>query len=110
MSCIQFLVCAVLSGICMFAVETPTLGNLKAAWLPIAYAGVLSSGVGYTLQIVGQKGMNPTAASLLMSLESVFSVLAGWVLLHQVLTARELMGCGLMFLAVIFVQLPEHKK
>lgn len=110
MSCIQFLVCAVLSGICMFAVETPTLENLKAAWLPIVYAGVLSSGVGYTLQIVGQKGMNPTAASLLMSLESVFSVLAGWVLLHQVLTARELMGCGLMFLAVIFVQLPERKK
>lgn len=110
MSCIQFLVCAVLSGICMFAVETPTLENLKAAWLPIVYAGVLSSGVGYTLQIVGQKGMNPTAASLLMSLESVFSVLAGWVLLHQVLTARELMGCGLMFLAVILVQLPERKK
>lgn len=110
MSCVQFLVCAVLSGICMFAVETPTFRDLRAAWLPIAYAGILSSGVGYTLQIVGQKGMNPTAASLLMSLESVFSVLAGWVLLHQVLTLRELMGCGLMFLAVILVQLPERKK
>ena len=80
------------------------------AWLPILYAGVLSCGVGYTLQIVGQKGMNPTVASLILSLESVISVIAGWAILGQELTGRELAGCALMFAAIILVQLPERKE
>lgn len=109
MSCIQFLVCALLSGIGMLLFEDPDIACILQAWAPILYAGVLSCGVAYTLQIVGQKGMNPTAASLILSLESVVSVIAGWIILGQSLSARELLGCALMFAAIILVQLPEGK-
>ena len=84
--------------------------NILAAWMPILYAGVLSSGVAYTLQIVGQKNYNPTVATLLLSLESVFSVLTGWAVLHQKLSARELSGCVLIFIAVILAQMPDKKE
>lgn len=87
--------------------ETPDLSNILAAWAPILYAGALSSGVGYTLQIIGQKGMNPTIASLILSLESVISVLAGMVILGEQLSGREILGCVLMFIAIILAQLPE---
>ena len=80
MSCIQFFFCAILSGIGMLIFEQPSFANIFAAWKPILYAGAMSSGVGYTLQIVGQKGMNPAVASLIMSLESVISVIAGWLI------------------------------
>lgn len=109
MSCLQFLTCGILCGVCMFLFEKPELPMILAAWKPILYAGVLSCGAGYTLQIIGQKGMNPTVASLIMSLESVISVLAGFVLLHEVLSARELLGCVLMFGAIILAQLPEKR-
>ena len=109
MSCVQFLTCGILCGICMFLFEEPKVSMILAAWKPILYAGVLSCGAGYTLQIIGQKGMNPTVASLIMSLESVISVLAGFVLLHEVLSKRELFGCLLMFVAIILAQLPEKK-
>ena len=104
LSCIQFFVCGILSGVCMFLFEQPDAAAILAAKGSILYAGVMSCGVAYTLQIVGQKGMNPTAASLILSLESVISVLAGWVLLHQKLSVRELLGCVLVFAAVILVQ------
>ena len=107
MSCIQFFVCGIISMIGAFLFESPDLGAIISGWLPILYAGVLSCGVAYTLQIVGQKNMDPTVASLILSLESVFSVLAGWVILHQTLSVRELSGCVLMFLAIILAQLPE---
>ena len=107
MSCIQFVTCAVLSGIFMLVFETPSIESILAAWLPILYAGALSSGVAYTLQIVGQRGMNPTAASLILSLESVVSVLAGWIILHQALTPRQIIGCILAFAAIVLVQLPD---
>lgn len=110
MSCIQFLVCGVLSGVCMFLFEQPSLHNILAAWQPILYAGIMSCGVAYTLQIVGQKGMNPTVASLILSLESVISVLAGLVLLGQMLSGREVIGCVLMFGAIVLAQLPGPKK
>lgn len=112
MSCIQFFTCGVLSGAAMLVAETPQPENIAAAWVPILYAGVLSSGVAYTLQIVGQKNYNPTVATLLLSLESVFSVLTGWVVLGQKLSARELFGCTLIFVAVVLAQLPgrEEKK
>ena len=106
MSCIQFLVCGVLSGIGMLIKEKPDIGAILQAWMPILYAGVLSSGVAYTLQIISQKDLDPTVASLIMCLESVVSVLAGWVLLGQKLSTRELLGCGLMFAAIILAQLP----
>lgn len=107
LACAQFAICGLLSGIGMFFFERPTMEAVLAAWLPILYAGVLSTGVAYTLQIVGQRGMNPTVASLLMSMESVISVIAGWAILNQALSGRELMGCVLMFAAIILVQLPD---
>lgn len=110
MSCIQFFTCGILSGMAMLVTENPDISNILAAWGPILYAGVLSSGVAYTLQIVGQKNYNPTVATLLLSLESVFSVLTGWAVLHQKLSARELCGCVLIFIAVILAQLPDKKE
>jgi len=80
--------------------------TLPMGWSTLVFAGVISSGVAYTLQIIGQKGLNPTVASLLMSLESVFAVLAGWAILNEQLTSRELWGCGLIFAAVVLAQLP----
>ena len=110
MSCIQFFVCGIISVIIAFIFESPSLSSIVSGWLPILYAGVLSCGVAYTLQIVGQKNMDPTVASLILSLESVFSVLAGWLILNQTMTLREFSGCGLMFLAIILAQLPDRMK
>jgi len=111
MSCIQFFVSGLMCAVPMFLLEKPQIGQLLQAWQPILYAGVMSCGVAYTLQIVGQKGMNPTVASLILSLESVISVLAGAVLLHQILSPRETLGCVLMFAAILLAQLPHpHKK
>ncbi len=110
MSCIQFLVSGIISSVLMFLFETPTWGAILSAMIPILYAGILSSGVAYTLQIVGQKDMNPTVASLILSLESCISVLAGWFLLQQKLSARELLGCAVMFGAILIAQLPEKKQ
>lgn len=110
MSCIQFFVCGVLSAVGMLFTETPDISNIQAAWLPLLYAGLLSCGVGYTLQIVGQKGINPVIASLIMSLESVISALAGWVILGQVLSPKEILGCILMFVAIIITQIPIGNK
>lgn len=107
MSAIQFLTAGILCAILMFVWETPKVSDLLAAWMPILYAGVMSCGVAYTLQILGQKNADPTVASLILSLESVFSVLAGWVILKQELSAKELFGCGLMFLAIVLAQLPQ---
>lgn len=105
-SCIQFFTCGVLSGVCMFFTETPTLGNIMDAKWAILYAGVLSSGVAYTLQVVAQKHVNPTVASLIMCLESVVAVLAGWLILGENLTTREVWGCVLMFVAIVLAQMP----
>ena len=110
MSCIQFAVCGLLSCICMFLFEQPDIMLILQAWKPILYAGAMSSGVAYTLQIVGQKGMNPTVASLIMSLESVISVLAGFLILKQSMTLREVLGCVIMFGAIVLAQLPDKKK
>ena len=109
MSCIQFLVCGILSGIPALLFESPDLSGILAAKIPLLYAGVLSCGVAYTLQIVGQKNMNPTVASLILSLESCISVIAGWLILGQSLSGREILGCVLMFGAIILAQLPQKK-
>lgn len=110
MSCIQFFVCGVASIPFMFALETPRIGAVLAGMVPLLYAGVLSCGVAYTLQIVGQKNVNPAIASLILSLESCFSVLAGWLVLGERLSIRESSGCILMFAAIILAQLPDKKK
>ena len=109
MSCIQFFVCGILCMIPTILFEHPEIYSILQAWKPIAYAGIMSCGVGYTLQIVAQKNTDPTVASLLLSLESVFSVLAGWVILGETLSPRELFGCALVFAAVILAQLPERR-
>lgn len=108
MSCIQFFTCAVLCGAAMLVAETPTWENIRAAAVPILYAGIMSSGVGYTLQIIGQKRTEPVVASLIMSLESVFAALGGWMLLGQKLSGRELLGCAVVFAGIMLVQLPER--
>lgn len=110
LSCIQFLIAGVLSSVLMFVFEEPHFADIFAAWLPICYAGILSCGVAYTFQIIGQRGTDPTIASLILSLESVISVLAGWVLLNQKLTVRELIGCVLMFAAIILAQVNPKQK
>lgn len=110
MACIQFFVCGLVSGAGMLLLEHPAVSDILMAWQSILYAGLLSSGVGYTLQIVGQKGLNPTVASLILSLESVVSVLAGLVILHQTLSSREVLGCVLMFAAIVLAQLPGKGK
>lgn len=109
-SCIQFWISAIISAGLMVIFENPQMQEVMAAAKPILYAGIMSCGVAYTLQIIGQKHVEPTIASLLMSLESVFSVLAGWVLLGQVLSIKELAGCALVFTAVILAQIPVPKK
>lgn len=106
MSCVQFATAAVVLFPLMMGMEHPALKVILSAWLTIGYAGVLSSGVGFTLQIVAQKDTDPTVATLLMSLESVFAALAGWVILHEVLMPKELLGCVLVFAAVILAQVP----
>ena len=110
LSCIQFLVCGILSGIPALIFEKPEMCAVLTAWQPILYAGVMSCGVAYTLQIIGQKNMNPTVASLILSLESCISVLAGWVILGQQLSTREIAGCVIMFAAIILAQLPQKEK
>lgn len=106
----QFFVCGVLSALCMFIFENPTISSILSAWPSILYAGALSTGVAYTIQVVAQRGMNPAVASLIMSMESVISVIAGWLLLNQHLSGRELIGCALMFAAIVIVQLPGKEK
>lgn len=106
LSLIQFIVVAVESSAAALIFETPTLAEYGANLLPVVYCGVMSSGAGYTLQILGQKELNPAIASLIMCLESVFSALGGWLLLGQNLSMRESAGCALIFAAVVLSQLP----
>ena len=106
MSCIQFLVAGLISLVLMLVFEQPSLENLWAAKCSILYAGVLSCGVAYTLQILGQRDTEPTTATLILSLESVFAALSGWALLHETLSFKELAGCALVFAAVILAQIP----
>lgn len=109
MSCIQFFVAGILSMFPMAAFETTTVEGIMRSWGPLLYAGVLSCGVAYTLQIIGQKNMNPTVASLILSLESCISVLAGWAILGEQLSVREGVGCILMFAAIVLAQIPEKQ-
>ena len=110
LSCIQFLVAGILSGVPMIISEKPSLSTILTAWAPLLYAGIMSCGVGYTLQIVAQKDADPTIASLILSLESVFSVLAGWIILGQTLAGKEIAGCVLMFAAIILAQIPSKNQ
>ena len=110
LNCIQALVVSVLSLPFVLFTESVDVGNLAACWLPLGFAGILSMGVAYTLQIQGQKDLEPSTASLIMSLESVFAVLGGWLVLRESMTSVELLGCCLVFAAVIISQLPSRTK
>ncbi len=105
LSCVQFFVCAVISTFLMLMFEEPNFADIKLAALPILYTGVLSSGVAYTLQAVGQKYSPPTLATLIMSLESVFAVLAGWIVLEQAMSTPEIIGSVLVFAGIIIAQI-----
>lgn len=109
LSCVQFLVAGAFALVLALFLETFTWRDILSAWVPLLYTGVVSSGVGYTLQILGQRTVNPTVACLILSLESVFAALAGWAILGQALSLRELFGCALVFVAVILAQLPRKK-
>lgn len=110
LACLQFLVSALVAGIGMVIWEKPGISDLLSAWPTIVYAGALSCGVGYTLQIIGQKDTKPAVASLIMSLESVFAALAGAVILREIPSLREGLGCILMFAAIVLVQLPGKNR
>lgn len=110
LSAVQFFISGTVSAIGAILFENPNVSAMLEAVVPILYAGVMSCGVAYTLQVIGQKDMNPTVASMILSLESVISVLAGWVILGQALSMKEIIGCVIVFMAVILVQLPEKKK
>ena len=109
LNCIQCLIVAVLSALCMFFTEEPKMGDILSCWLPIGYAGVLSMGVAYSLQVLGQQKLEPTAATIIMSMESVVAALSGWLILHESMSKRELLGCALVFLAVILSQISFKK-
>lgn len=102
---IQFAVSSALSFIFALALEHPRIEDIGLAIFPLLYAGILSSGIAFTLQIIGQKGLNPTLASILMCFESVISAIAGWVFLHQVLSAKEILGCAVLFAAILLATL-----
>ena len=109
-NCIQCLVCGILSVPPMLLSETVHYDRILQCWLPLGYAGILSLGAAYTLQIVGQQRVEPTKAALIMSLESVFAAVGGWLILHESMTGKELLGCGLIFAAVILSQIPFERK
>ncbi len=108
MSCVQFITCTLLSGILMLLTETPDISDILDSIVPILYLGIMSSAVAYTLQIIGQKYADMTPATLTMSLESVFAALSGWIIVNERLSAKELVGCGVILIAIIFAQIPKE--
>ena len=110
MSCIQFFTAGTLMAVCMFLFEEPSVNDIIAARYTILYTGVMSCGAAYTLQIIGQRFTPPAVATLLMSLESVFAALSGWLILSEQLSAKELTGCALVFTAVIIAQLDIKRR
>lgn len=109
LSCLQFLIAGGISIVLMFLLEDPDPQAILRAKSTLLYTGLLSCGAGYTFQILGQKGVHPTFASLIMSLESVFSVIGGWLILHESLSPREITGCVIMFAAIVIAQVPVEK-
>ncbi len=110
LSSVQFLVCGVLSSVCAVIFDKPALSDILNAWAPILYMGIVSSGIAYTLQILGQARCKPVVASLIMSMESVFSAVFGFLILNQAMSLKEFIGCGLMLVAVVLAQLPGRKE
>ena len=110
LSCTQFFVAGTINAVLMFTVETPQIGNILSCSTALLYSGIMSCGVAYTLQVIGQKYADPTSASIIMSLESVFAAISGWIILSQSMGRVQILGCVLMFLAIVLVQLPQKNK
>ena len=110
LSCIQFLTAGIIGIVCMLIFESPVIADILDCWLPILYCGVFSSGIAYTLQVLGQEHAEPSVASLILSLESVFAVLFGVLLIGESLTLYEGIGCVVIFIAVIISQLPSKEE
>lgn len=110
LSCLQFFITGFIASIGMLIFEKPSLNDIIMSSMPIAYSGIMSCGVAYTLQIIGQKYAEPVLATIIMSLESVFAALSGWLFLNEIMTTREFLGCVVVFMAVIYIQLPSFKK
>ena len=110
LNCLQAFFCAITSTVTMFFTESPTVEGIQAAWWPMCYAGFLSMGLAYSLQIIGQKGLDPTVASLIMSLESVVAVICGALFLRETMTKYESIGCILMLVAIVLSQIPQKQK
>lgn len=110
LSCTQFFTAGIISMIIAIATEDIALSAILSAYIPLLYSGVMSCGVAYTLQIIGQKNTSPVIASIILSLESVFAVITAWIILGDSLTIRELLGCVIMFAAIVLAQLPSHHK
>ena len=109
LSCTQFLVAGTINTLLMFILETPDVSAIMSCATALLYSGIMSCGVAYTLQVVGQRYAEPTTASIIMSLESVFAAIAGWILLGEAMALPQIIGCLLMFLAIVLVQLPDKK-
>ena len=110
LNCIQCFVTLVLSAVAMALTEEPQMGAIVSCWLPLGYAGILSMGVAYSLQVLGQEKVEPTTASIIMSMESVIAVLSGWLVLNETMSDKELWGCVIMFLALILSQIPISRR
>lgn len=110
LSCTQFLTAGIINTILMFILETPNMENILACSTALLYSGIMSCGVAYTLQVIGQKYADPTSASIIMSLESVFAAVSGWIILSQRMSIPQIVGCVLMFAAIVLVQLPEKRE
>jgi drug/metabolite transporter (DMT)-like permease len=109
LSCAQFFFAGILSVVCMFIFEEPNIEDILSASVPLLYAGVMSCGVAFTAQIFGQKYSDPTVASILLCLESVFAVIFGFIFLKDKLQSREMIGCVIMFTAIMLTQIPAEK-
>lgn len=109
MSLVQFITALAISAAFAFAFETPRISDMIAAGRAIAYCGLISGGLGYSFQMIGQRYADPVAASLILAAESVFSVIGGWILLGEMLSARELLGCCVMFAAIVLSQIPQKR-
>lgn len=107
LSCIQFFTAGIINIILMMIFEKPDISLIVSCWKPICYSGIMSCGIGYTLQVIGQKYTNPASAAIIMSMESVFAAITGFLILREKLGVSELCGCIIMFAAILIVQLPD---
>ncbi|MDE8602096.1 DMT family transporter [Marinomonas sp. RSW2] len=110
LSIVQFSIATALASIMAFALETPTLENIKMAWWPLVYAGVASSGIAFTLQTLGQKNVSPSISALILSSEAVFAVIGGWIFMQEILSTQALIGCGFIMTGMIISQWPRKTK